>query len=307
MCIKVSDVRTSLAQEWDDSSSNSSSEGEYRDSEYRRLKATKSKKPKTNKLQTIKPKINKDDRQPKTAVQQATPIPAAPPPGLTYNQNEMSIIVKPLQEPNNMLHDLGLRPTQTLQQQTIITSRSLLNNTESESIVCSPQIMFNIKSEPMPEIDHPSGNPEDDIEEEEIEIDHEFKMEIVEDAAYDEQLFAVTRDTMRRPPSLIPLACNKANVQKEAGDHKRQNEDGDLKLKQLLQQLMKSDSGNGGSGGGFGAGAGGGGGGSHMPTFVLRNPRGNQQRTYTTDNLWAALMDVKSGESIYRCVFLLVC
>jgi hypothetical protein len=34
--------------------------------------------------------------------------------------------------------------------------------------------------------------------------------------------------------------------------------------------------------------------------FVLRNPRGNQPRTYTTDALWAALMDVKSGESIYR-------
>lgn len=33
---------------------------------------------------------------------------------------------------------------------------------------------------------------------------------------------------------------------------------------------------------------------------VLRNPRGNQPRTYTTDALYAALMDVKSGESIYR-------
>lgn len=33
---------------------------------------------------------------------------------------------------------------------------------------------------------------------------------------------------------------------------------------------------------------------------VLRNPRGNQKRTYTTDALYAALMDVKSGESIYK-------
>lgn len=33
---------------------------------------------------------------------------------------------------------------------------------------------------------------------------------------------------------------------------------------------------------------------------VLRNPRGNQPRTYSTDELYAALMDVKSGESIYR-------
>lgn len=33
---------------------------------------------------------------------------------------------------------------------------------------------------------------------------------------------------------------------------------------------------------------------------VLRNPRGNQPRTYTTDALYAALMDVKEGESIYR-------
>lgn len=35
-------------------------------------------------------------------------------------------------------------------------------------------------------------------------------------------------------------------------------------------------------------------------TFVLRNPRGNQPRTYNTDALWAALVDVKAGESIYR-------
>lgn len=33
---------------------------------------------------------------------------------------------------------------------------------------------------------------------------------------------------------------------------------------------------------------------------VLRNPRGNQPRTYNTDALYAALMDVKAGESIYR-------
>lgn len=33
---------------------------------------------------------------------------------------------------------------------------------------------------------------------------------------------------------------------------------------------------------------------------VLRSPRGNQPRTYTTDALYSALMDVKSGESIYR-------
>jgi hypothetical protein len=42
------------------------------------------------------------------------------------------------------------------------------------------------------------------------------------------------------------------------------------------------------------------GGGRPPVAFVLRNPRGNQPRTYTTDALWAALMDVKSGESIYR-------
>lgn len=33
---------------------------------------------------------------------------------------------------------------------------------------------------------------------------------------------------------------------------------------------------------------------------VLRSPRGNQPRTYTTDALYTALMAVKSGESIYR-------
>lgn len=38
---------------------------------------------------------------------------------------------------------------------------------------------------------------------------------------------------------------------------------------------------------------------------VLRSPRGNQPRSYTTDALYAALMDVKSGESIYRLVLIL--
>ncbi|XP_031616912.1 longitudinals lacking protein, isoforms J/P/Q/S/Z [Contarinia nasturtii] len=33
---------------------------------------------------------------------------------------------------------------------------------------------------------------------------------------------------------------------------------------------------------------------------ILRNPRGNQPRSYTTDALYTALMDVKNGESIYR-------
>ena len=41
-------------------------------------------------------------------------------------------------------------------------------------------------------------------------------------------------------------------------------------------------------------------GGQPPVAFVLRNPRGNQPRTYNTDALWAALMDVKAGESIYR-------
>lgn len=35
-------------------------------------------------------------------------------------------------------------------------------------------------------------------------------------------------------------------------------------------------------------------------TVFLRNPRGNQIRTYDPDALYAALMDVKAGESIYR-------
>ncbi|GAB0100693.1 broad-complex core protein isoforms 1/2/3/4/5 [Sergentomyia squamirostris] len=34
--------------------------------------------------------------------------------------------------------------------------------------------------------------------------------------------------------------------------------------------------------------------------FVLRNPRGNQPRSYDIEALWAALMHVKAGESIYR-------
>lgn len=34
--------------------------------------------------------------------------------------------------------------------------------------------------------------------------------------------------------------------------------------------------------------------------IVLRSPRGNQPRTYNIQALWAALVDVKAGESIYR-------
>lgn len=37
-----------------------------------------------------------------------------------------------------------------------------------------------------------------------------------------------------------------------------------------------------------------------LSAVVLRNPRSNQPRTYSNDALYAALMDVKAGESIYR-------
>lgn len=274
--------RADIMHDWDSSeSSGSSSEGEYREKDYvRPLKAQKV--------------------YPKASILTGITVDPKPVQCLQYNQNEMSIIVKPMKEndpnvpkprikiPISQLNVTQQQPKVAMQKHANVNP---VHDTESENIICSPQLLFNIKTEPLDE----ERGEEIEIEPE-ITADHEIKLEIVEEDDFDDDGHPLQHFTIapRRqpPPLLIPLPTSKrlkldTSFQRQSIDDssKLKVDEGDEKLKQLLSELMKKDGTPTGQ---------------QLPSFVLRNPRGNQQRTYTTDSLWAALMDVKSGESIYR-------
>lgn len=199
----------------------------------------------------------------------------AAPACLEYNQNEMSIVVKshavsPKDKP---------MPVQQL-------SSGSLKETESEAIICSPQIMFNIKSEPVDD-DEEDGEVQIDSMMQEVDIEHlGIKMEIVDEETY-EQLGQDRHVKRLPPPLLIPLQQKGGNNNLHGDLLEDEEYDGEFirggKLEEFIQNC-KADSTVP----------------PNFPPFILRNPRGNQTRTYTTDNLWSALMDVKGGESIYR-------
>lgn len=192
---------------------------------------------------------------------------------LEYNQNEMSIIVKSVAEETPLPKLQRNRP--------IITNP--VHESESEAIICSPQILFDIKPEPLDENDDEMG----ELEEVDMEhLGHHIKMEIVEDENYEEVLLAQDRHGRRLPPPLlIPL---------QSANRQQQSSGGGLSdAEKKLRQYMQTNNGEQSRTIEIKAP-------SSFPQFILRNPRGNQPRSYTTENLWAALMDVKSGESIYR-------
>lgn len=222
---------------------------------------------------------------------------------LEYNQNEMSIVVKSTHSINNS-NNSHKEVQMVSKNQTTPTKADVspVKDQESESIICSPQIMFNIKTEPLDEED---DEDEDEVEEgeelhqdmgimEEVDMEHlGIKMEIVEDEDYEQTILAQDRHGRRLPPPLlIPLQTkhHRRRVQDIFGNNnncKDEDDDEPMIRGGNLEEFIancKPDSKPP----------------PNFPPFILRNPRGNQTRTYTTDNLWSALMDVKAGESIYR-------
>lgn len=261
-------------ENWD---SSGSSEGEY----------VESYKPPQQKKQKSSP--NNNHRPVPTTVTPPSPLPT--PSCLKYNQNEMTITVK--SSPSSPGTNINQQEVVNNVTPTTPTSASNpVKDTESEAIICSPQIMmFNIKPEPIDDEEDEEVEGEEDDQEMGMldEVDMEqlgIKMEIVEDENYEQTLLAQDRNGNRLPPPLlIPLQSTNRQVRQLVADdsqeHKSYIRDG--KLEQFIMNCRPDSKPP-----------------PNFPPFILRNPRGNQTRTYTTDNLWSALMDVKSGESIYR-------
>lgn len=268
--MKIQEVNTDQppADNWD---SSGSSEGEYVETDY--------------KPAVVRPKAPAVVVPPTITL---TAMPAC----LKYNQNEMSIIVKSV--PENQDYPGQQRPVEIAPKKQL--PMNPVKDTESEAIICSPQILFNIKSEPI----------DDDEDEEEgmfhmgqLEVsadDLGIKMEIVEEEENYEHISQDRQGRRLPPPLLIPLqAANRQQKQERslANEDDDDNEEKHFVHSSQLEKLvreMKPHSKRP----------------ANFPPFILRNPRGNQTRTYTTDNLWSALMDVKAGESIYRWVLIMI-
>lgn len=262
--LRIQDIKSGPDALMENYESSGSSEGEY--------------------VETYKPPPAKKQK-PMTAVTSRQPV-LTTTPCLEYNQNEMSIVVKSSQAANNKevtIHrQLPTTPTKP-------EGASPVKDTESEAIICSPQIMFNIKTEPIDDEDEEGEEVNMGIMEE-VDMEHlGIKMEIVEDEDYEQTMLSQDRHGRRLPPPLlIPLQTkNRRNLQEMFDDVEEDDEDSMMIGKGKLEQYIANCKPNSRPPANF-------------PPFILRNPRGNQTRTYTTDNLWSALMDVKGGESIYR-------
>lgn len=222
------------------------------------------------------------------------------PPSLKYNSNTMTISVKPI---TSMKRSSRSRNIERKNQRLVSDARANASGTnlsaESfENIICSPNLIE------IPYMD------------EEYDVDDDMQQQDPHDSGlYDDgEMSNTTMSNGDEPmPQLIPFGF----LQKQIKDENTEYEDsipknlfassayrrsmGNVSLthnngksfnRKILMKKGMTLLNNGGS--------------SPSPSaVVLRNPRGNQPRTYTTDALYAALMDVKEGESIYRLVLIL--
>lgn len=227
------------------------------------------------------------------------------PSSLKFNKNAMTIFVRQQQEQQrqqqqqqhkrNQIHDNSDLNETDLLQATDNNIASTSNNVESfENIICSPNfIPMSYNDENGDDGFNCEGNV--DYNDSAIDMSHEYNHNDGNDESrlmMNENNIGdgdeiVIEDPMidRKPtflPPLIPLQGDESEENlpsKRPRDHFKDEVRKMEKIK--FQNLLLN--------------------GCPPPnSFVLRNPRGNQPRTYNTDSLWAALMDVKAGESIYR-------
>lgn len=210
------------------------------------------------------------------------------PPSLKYNSNTMTISVKPItamKRSNQSRNNEKVTRTSDTQNDAGTSNMSTEN---FENIICSPNL-----------IEIPYMDDEYDVDDDMQQQEHHDASYICDDAEMSNAALSNSDEPM---PRLIPFGLLQTQIKDEsAGYHDNMpknlfassayrrsmahNNGKSFNRKILLKKGMTLLN-NGGS--------------PSPSAVVLRNPRGNQPRTYTTDALYAALMDVKEGESIYR-------
>lgn len=221
-------------------------------------------------------------------------VPPQLPSSLKYNSNTMTISVKPIttmKRPSQPRHiEKIIRPPDSQAD----TNESNLSGENFENIICSPNL-----------IEIPYMDDEYDIDDDMQQQEQRDSTYICDDA--DMPNTAMPDEPM---PRLIPFGLLQTQIKDESTEY-HNNMPKNLFASSAYRRSMGNLAMTHSSGKSFsrkillkkGMAILNNGGSSPSPSaVVLRNPRGNQPRTYTTDALYAALMDVKEGESIYRYV-----
>lgn len=217
------------------------------------------------------------------------------PSSLKYNSNTMTISVKPIATMKRSNQSRNVDKVTRAPNSRVDATASNLSTDSFENIICSPNL-----------IEIPYMDDEYDVDDDMQQPDH--------DSGYlcdDADMSNTAMPNIDTPmPRLIPFELLQTQIKHEtdgyldnmpknlfaSSAYRRSmppltvghNNGKSFNRKILLKKGMTMLN-NGGS--------------EPSPSaVVLRNPRGNQPRTYTTDALYAALMDVKEGESIYRLV-----
>lgn len=201
------------------------------------------------------------------------------PSSLVYNRNTMDIYVKPKKGGTSTASN----PDVSLEEAGSETSAD-----GYENIICSPNF---------PQLSRSSM-----ISFQDDDYDEDFDIQILPD---DSSMTNGDSDTggdddLVYPPPLLPFGNSETSITRVPSGKTNRSYGGPGSTRKQVRQ----SSGRGGKSG------------SRQPkevkpavangiaiapsAFILRNPRGNQPRSYNTDALWKALMDVKAGESIYR-------
>lgn len=201
------------------------------------------------------------------------------PSSLVYNRNTMDIYVKPKKGGTSTASN----PDVSLEEAGSETSAD-----GYENIICSPNF---------PQLSRSSM-----ISFQDDDYDDDFDIQILPD---DSSMTNGDSDTggdddLVYPPPLLPFGNSETSITRVPSGKSNKSYGGPGSTRKQVRQ----SSGRGGKSG------------TRQPreskpavangiaiapsAFILRNPRGNQPRSYNTDALWKALMDVKAGESIYR-------
>lgn len=220
------------------------------------------------------------------------------PPSLKFNSNTMTISVKPITSLKRSSHSRKTGPlvrVPDMHSGDIIGTN--LAHENFENIICSPNL-----------IEIPYMDDEYDIDDDAQQHDAQDSSYICDDADISNTTMSNGDEPM---PRLIPFGLLQNQIKDESvgyhvgtqnelfgsNSYRRSMDDVSITLgrsnsgkifnRKILFKKGMTVMNNGDC--------------SPSPSaVVLRHPRGNQPRTYTTDALYAALMDVKDGESIYR-------